>query len=216
MVSGMMETSLPLDSGFFGRPARLRRKYLHSGFVSFLHPALFALFRSASPNGMKKAVICWGICLLVVWPGAVAFGKNLEEKIVTRVDTAEVVLKHKALAIIATGMGRTPTPLGRGGKLVRRESGKPLNKDGLVEYELRFKAVQNYTGFKMSPIRATLTDRSVPEGVKGVRIFGEYNQVDALLPVPEPKKRKSFLPFGKKQKESEETSGSVTGSSPHP
>ena len=162
---------------------------------------------------MRKLIVFSGICLLV-WPGALASGSNLQEKAVTRVDSATVVAKHKALAIVATGMGRTPTPLGRGGKLVRRTSAKPLNKDGLVEYDLRFFAPPSYTGFKMKPIRATLTDHSVPEGAKGVRIFGEYNQVDALL--PEPKKRKGLSLFKKKQKESEETAGSVTGSSPHP
>ena len=162
---------------------------------------------------MKNLSVGFAVLLLAIWPG-VALASNLEEKIVTRVDTATIVKKGKALSIVATGMGRTPTPIGRGGKLVRRNSGKPLNKDGLVEYDLKFFAVPNYTGFKMKPIRATLTDRSVPDGAKGVLVYGEYNQVDALL--PEPKKRKGFLPFGKKQKESDETAGSVTGSSPHP
>jgi hypothetical protein len=45
----------------------------------------------------------------------------------------------------------------------------------------------------------------VPQGVKGVRIFGQFNEVDALLPIPEPKKPKSLLPFGKKPKEKTES-----------
>jgi hypothetical protein len=136
---------------------------------------------------------------------------------VTRVDTATAVLKGKTLTVAATGMGRTPTPIGRGGKLVRRNADRPLNKDGLVEYDLVFFAVPNYTGFKMKPISAKLADRSVPAGVKGARVYGEYNSYDALL--PESKKSKSLLPFGKKKQkdtESEETTGTITGASPHP
>jgi hypothetical protein len=164
---------------------------------------------------MKKAITIWAICVSVLSGIAVTPAATLEQKLVTRVDTATVVLKHKALTINATGMGRTPTPMGRGGKLLRRKSDRPLNKDGLVEYDLVFHAVPNYTGFKLKPIKAKVTDRSVPEGVKGVRVFGEYNQVDALLPVA--KTRKSWLPFRKKRyKESQETTGAITGSSPHP
>lgn len=163
---------------------------------------------------MKKAITIWGICVLVLGAIPIARAAGLEQKLVTRVDTATVSLKHKALTIDATGMGRTPTPMGRGGKLLRRKSDQPLNKDGLVEYDLVFNAVPNYTGFKLKPIKAKVTDRSVPEGVKGARVFGEYNQVDALL--PEAKTRKSWLPLGKKRtKESQEMSGAITGSSPH-
>jgi hypothetical protein len=164
---------------------------------------------------MKKAISVWGIGLLLLFGVAVTHGATLEQKLVTRVDTATVVLKHKALTVVATGMGRTPTPMGRGGKLLRRKTDRPLGKDGLVEYDLVFNAVPNYTGFKLKPIKAKVTDRSVPEGLKGARIFGEFNQYDALL--PEPTKRKSLLSFGKKrEKESQETTGAITGSSPHP
>jgi len=165
---------------------------------------------------MKNAIRVGGIGLLVLFGIAAAYGATLEQKLVTRVDTATAVLKHKALTVTATGMGRTPTPMGRGGKLVRRKTDRPLDKDGLVEYDLVFNAVPNYTGFKLKPIKAKVTDRSVPEGVKGARVFGEFNQYDALL--PEPTKRKSLLPsFGKKrQKQSDETTGAITGSSPHP
>ena len=164
---------------------------------------------------MRKTIIFVGLCLFVLWPAVPVFASNLEQKLVTRVDDAIVKFKHKTLTVTALGMGRTPTPMGRGGKLVRRNADHPVNKDGLVEYDLVFYAVPNYTGFKMKPIKATITDRSVPDGVKGARIFGEYNSFDALL--PEPKKSKGFLSFGKKkEKESPETTGAITGASPHP
>jgi len=165
---------------------------------------------------MKKAISVWGIGLLVLVGIAVTHGATLEQKLVTRVDTATVVLKHKTLTVVATGMGRTPTPMGRGGKLLRRKTDRPLDKDSLVEYDLVFNAVPNYTGFKLKPIKAKVIDRSVPEGLKGVRVFSEFNQYDALL--PEPTKRKSLLSsFSKKrEKQSQETTGAITGSSPHP
>ena len=165
---------------------------------------------------MRKTIVIAGVCLLVGWPVARALPASLEQKLVTRVDTATAVLKHNTLTVVATGMGRNPTPMGRGGKLIRRNSGRPLNKDGLVEYDLVFNGVPNYTGFKMKPIKAKVTDHSVPEGMKGVRIFGEYNSYDALL--PEPTKSKPLLSFGKKrhEKENGETAGAITGATPHP
>jgi hypothetical protein len=164
---------------------------------------------------MKKASITCGIGLLILCTAELGLGEAREQKPVTRVETATVVLKHRTLVIQATGMGRTPSAMGRAGKLVRRGAGN-LNKDGLLEYSLVFNAVANYTGFKMKPVKATYKEHSVPQGVKGVRIFGEYNEVDALL--PEAKPHKSLLPFGKKQHEepSGETAGSITGSNPKP
>jgi hypothetical protein len=164
---------------------------------------------------MKKGILACAIAFWILGPAGETSGGSLEQKIVTRVDTVTVALKGHSLAITATGMGRTPTPMGRGGKLLRRTSDRPLNKDGLVEYELVFNAVPNYAGFKMKPIRATLKDRSAPDGVKGVRVFGQYNQVDALIPPP--KQRKPLMSFGKKHdKSADETAGAITGSSPHP
>src|SRR5947199_10815822 len=125
---------------------------------------------------MNRAILVGAICLLVLSSGAEAFSASLEQKIVTRVDTVTVAKKGHNLVITATGMGRTPTPMGRGGKLLRRTSDRPVNKDGLVEYDLVFNAVPNYTGFKMKPIKVTLHDRSVPDGARGVRVFGQYNQ----------------------------------------
>jgi hypothetical protein len=164
---------------------------------------------------MKKAGIALGIWVLIWQAGAVALCATLEQRIVTRVDTATVSLRHRTMVIRATGMGKTPTAMGRGGRIVRRGAGG-LNKEGLLEYDLVFNGVPNYSGFKLKPIKASVTERSVPAGVKGARVFGEFNQVDALVPAP--KTRKLVLPFGKKRREDAtgETAGSITGSSPHP
>ena len=156
------------------------------------------------------------IWLIILCSSAISFSATLQERLVTRIDTVTVKLRGKHLSILATGMGRTPSAMGRGGRLLRRGADHVLNKDGLLEYDLVFNAVPNYSGFTMKPIKASFTERSVPEGIKGVRVFAEYNQYDALIEPP--KKRKSLLPFGRKRPDemSQQTSESITGSSPHP
>ena len=164
---------------------------------------------------MKNAAIVLGICLLLLWPVERVLSAARQQRLVARVDTAKVVLKGKTLTIQATGMGRTPSALGRGGWLVPRRPGV-LNKDGLLEYEMVFSGIANYTGFKLKPIKASHRERSVPAGVRGVRIFSEFNEKDALL--PESKPQKSLLPFGKKGEKVDrgEAAGSITGGTPTP
>ena len=163
---------------------------------------------------MKNAGIILGACLLLLWPVEALFSASRQQRLVARVDTATVVLKGKALAIRAIGMGRTPTALGRGGWLVPRQPGV-LNKDRLLEYEMVFAGDPSYAGFKLKPVKASHRERSVPAGVRGVRIFSEFNEKDALLPEAKPKK--SFMPFGKKgPKDKGEAAGSITGGTPPP
>jgi len=155
------------------------------------------------------------ICLLVLASSVVALAASREQQLVARVDEVVVVRKHKTLAIQTLGMGKTPSAMNRGGWLVRRGSGGP-NKEGLLEYDLFFNGVPNYSGFKLKPVRAKLNERNAPEGVKGVRIFGQLNQLDGLLPEVKPKEKKSLNPFHRKKKqEAGETAGSITAS-PHP
>ena len=164
---------------------------------------------------MKKAGIL-GVCLLLVWSAAEVFSASRPQRLVARVDTATVVLKGKSLTIHVLGMGRTPGGLGRGGWLVPKRPGV-LNKDGLLEYEMVFGGDPNYTGFKLKPVKASYRERSVPAGVRGVRIFSEFNEKDALI--PEPKKKKPLMPFGKKRekdKDTGEAAGSITGGTPPP
>src|SRR4051794_2227166 len=152
---------------------------------------------------MNKGIVVSLMVLLFLGTETLFSG---EQQIAIRVDTAKVALKHRTLAIQAIGMGKTPNMLGRGGWLVRRGAEGVLNKDGLLEYNLMFNGVPNYSGFKLQPIKANFHEHTVPQGVKGVRIFGQFNEVDALLPEPQPKKPKSLLPFRKKQQEEEEAS----------
>ncbi|HJT82083.1 MAG TPA: hypothetical protein VJ719_12880 [Chthoniobacterales bacterium] len=165
---------------------------------------------------MKNAAIILGICLLLVLPGNGVLSASRQQRLVARVDTATVVLKGKTLTIHATGMGRTPGALGRGGWLVPRRPGV-LNKDGLLEYDMVFGGKPDYTGFKLKPVKASHRERSVPPGVRGVRIFSEFNEKDALLPETKPEK-KPLLPFGKKREKVDkgEAAGSITGGTPTP
>ena len=166
---------------------------------------------------MKAGTRILIICLLVMSSGALALSaQQRQQQIVTRVDTANVTLKHGSLSIRAVGMGRTPSGMGRAGRLIPRGGNRALNKDGLLEYDLVFNGVANYSGFKLKPVSAKLKEHSVPQGVKGVRIFGEFNEVASLL--AQPTQKKSLLRFGKKPKgeRSEETTESITGASPHP
>ena len=161
----------------------------------------------------KKLGVIWLLVLAGSSPALASSSR--EQQIVTRVDDVLVVRKHKTLVIQALGMGRTPTTMDRGGWLVRRGSGGP-NKEGLLEYDLVFKAVPNYTGFKLKPVKAKLSEQNAPDGIKGVRIFGQFNQMDGLLPELKPAQKKSLNPFHKKKPEdTPETAGSIT-SSPHP
>jgi hypothetical protein len=45
-----------------------------------------------------------------------------------------------------------------------------------------------------------LKESSVPAGVKGVRVFAEFNHVDEMI--PEPKTKKGFFLFPRKRSES--------------
>jgi hypothetical protein len=163
---------------------------------------------------MKSAAIVLGICVLMLWPASRVLSDSRQQRMVARVDTVTVKPSGKTFTIHALGMGRTPSAMGRGGWLVPRRPGV-LNKQGLLEYEMVFNGVANYTGFKLKPVKATYHERSVPAGARGVRIFSEFNEMDALL--PEPKKKKSLIPFGKKRvKDTGETAGSITEGSPSP
>jgi hypothetical protein len=107
-------------------------------------------------------------------------------------------------------MGRTPTRFPRGGRLLRHNQERQLNSEGLLEYDLVFNQPAGYAGFNLQRVTAKLKEKSPPAGVKGVRVFGEYNHYDGLL--PEPKKKKSLLPSFRRHKEA----GAVTSGSPAP
>ena len=150
---------------------------------------------------MKTAAIGLVGALLILGSSDAAFGGSREQKLVTRVDTATAVLKGHTLVIKATGMARTNATMGKGCQLVPRSGKGVLNKDGFAEYNMIFSAMPGYTGFKMKPVSASFHDRSVAPGVKGARIFSEFNEYDARLPEPKKKTSRSLLPFGRKKQE---------------
>ena len=143
---------------------------------------------------MTAAVLI--IAGFISWIPASAAAKEHEQKIVTRIEHVTLMMKGRKMLVHADGMGRTRGTFGHGGQLVPRNSDHEPNKEGLLEYNLMFNAT-SYTGFDLKPIKASRTERSVPPGIKGVRVYSEYNHMDAM--VPEPKKRRGFQLFGRKK-----------------
>jgi hypothetical protein len=148
------------------------------------------------PISMKATLFAFFISLAIFLTPETGLCAGRNTKIVTRIDTVTAVIKGGTLTIHVEGMASTPSILGRGGELLKR--GQAPNKDGLLEYELVFNPPQkNYTGDALKPVKTTLKVSSVPAGVKGVRIYAEYNELDGMLPEPkqEPasKKKEPFL-----------------------
>jgi hypothetical protein len=153
------------------------------------------------------------IAILLLGASGLGLGASREEQMITRVDTVTVVLKGRTITIQAIGMCRSPSAMNRAGRLVRKGAQPVLNKDGLLEYNFVFNGVPGYTGFKLHPVKANLHERSLPVGVRGVRIFSQFNEADGLL--PEKKKSKPIFSFGKKGSKSSEETGS-SGGTPRP
>jgi hypothetical protein len=112
------------------------------------------------------------------------FCAKQESKMVTRIETVKATMKGGKLIIEVHGMARIGTGMGLGttGKLVRRGQNFAPNKDGLLEYELHFNPPGNYKEDKLNPVKADLTESSIPSGVKGVRVYAEYNELNGMLP----------------------------------
>jgi hypothetical protein len=137
------------------------------------------------PISMKATLFAFFISLAIFLTPETGPCATPGTKIVTRIDTVTAVMKGRTLTIHVEGMASTPSMLGRGGELLKR--GQAPNKDGLLEYELVFNPPQkNYTGDALKLVKTTLKVSSVPAGVKGVRIYAEYNELDGMLPEPKP------------------------------
>jgi hypothetical protein len=145
------------------------------------------------------------VVLAAMWsvPGTAICAQS-ETKIVTRIDLVAAALKGNKLTIRVFGMGTTSSRFSQGGKLVRRNPENQLNKEGLLEYNLVYKAPPNYTGFAMKRVSASLKESHVPAGVKGVRIFSEFNHVDEMLP-EQVQKKKGGLFHRKREAKTEES-----------
>jgi hypothetical protein len=148
------------------------------------------------PISMKATLFAFFISLALFLTPETGRCAGPGTKIVTRIDTVTAVMKGGTLTVRVEGMASTPSLLGRGGELLKR--GQAPNKDGLLEYELVFNPPQkNYTGDALKLVKTTIKVSPVPAGVKGVRIYAEYNELNGMLPEPkqEPasKKKEPFL-----------------------
>ena len=138
---------------------------------------------------MKTTVLAFLISPALLLTPSVGMCAQQDSKLMTRVEDVTARLKGKKLTIQAHGMASTPSFMGVGAHLLPHNGKHELNKDGLLEYDFYYKSPGNYSGDKLKPVKATLKETSVPPGVKGVRVFGEFNDMTGLL--PEPKKKKS-------------------------
>jgi hypothetical protein len=123
-----------------------------------------------------------------------------EEKIATRIDTVMVKMAHRKLLIEVSGMAPMKSLLRKSGRgrLLRRNADNLPNKEGLLEYELVSNPTPNYSG-TLKPVNASLKESSVPAGIKGVRVFAQYNHVDKMI--AEPTKKKGFQLFRRQKKD---------------
>ena len=136
---------------------------------------------------MRLTFLAMAIAAMCSLPGTGICAQS-ETKIATRIDIVGAMLKGNKLTIRVFGMGTTSSRFSQGGKLVRRNPDNQPNKEGLLEYNLVYKAPPNYTGFALKRVSASLKESHVPPGLKGVRIFSEFNHVDEMFPEPQKKK----------------------------
>lgn len=127
-------------------------------------------------------------------------------KIVIRIETVKAKMSGGNIIIDAVGMVRTGAMIRGGGELVRRNPNHVPNSDGLLEYEFHSEAPGDYKGDKLKSVKATLKESNVPAGVKGVRIYAQYNEKNGMLPASTkearaPKKKE----FASSREESVET-----------
>ena len=139
---------------------------------------------------MKATVLAFLISPALLLTPSVGTCAKQDSKLMTRVEDVTARLKGKKLTIQAHGMASTPSFMGVGAHLLPHNGKHELNKDGLLEYDFYYKSPGNYSGSRLKPVKATLKETSVPPGVKGVRIFGEFNDMTELLAEPKKKKKR--------------------------
>lgn len=136
------------------------------------------------PISLKATVFALVISLALFLSPEKGIGARSDTKIVVRIETATAQLKGRSLIVHASGMARTPASVTGGGELLRRNQKQQPNEEGLLEYELHFNPPANYSGDKLKRVKASLKESSVPAGVKGVRVYAQYNEMNAMLPAP--------------------------------
>jgi len=113
-----------------------------------------------------------------------------DSKLLTRIETVKARLRGRKLTVQAFGMASTPALIGLRAHLSPHNGNHEPNKDGLLEYDFYYKSPGDYSGDRLKPVKATLKEASVPPEVKGVRVFGEFNDMTRLFAEPRKKKKK--------------------------
>ncbi len=138
---------------------------------------------------MKVTLFVFIFALTFFLTREIAFCKKPELKKVTRIETVTVVKKGRKLVVRADGMAPTTMRLiGDNGELVRRSPEHQLNAEGLLEYDLCYVPPRKDRKDKFESVRGTLTENSVPEGVKGALVYAEFNQLKGLIAAPKEKR----------------------------
>lgn len=140
---------------------------------------------------MKATALAFLVSLALFLTPTTGTSAQQDSKLMTRVETVTVHLRGRKLTVHAFGMASTPSFIGLGAHLSPHNGSHELNKDGLLEYDFYYKAPANYTGSRLKPVKASLKESSIPLEVKGVRVFGQFNDVTQLLAEPKKKKKKS-------------------------
>jgi hypothetical protein len=140
------------------------------------------LLKSMTPS-LRAAVFTFFVLFALLLPPETGLCARADAKIVVRIETVSATFKGGTLVVHAVGMGRTPALMKGPGQLQRRNQKQQPNKDGIMEYELYYVPPANYSGDALKPVKATLRESNLPPGVKGVMIYGEFNEKSVMLPV---------------------------------
>jgi hypothetical protein len=144
------------------------------------------LLKSMTPS-LRAAVFTFLVLFALLLPPETGLCARADAKIVVRIETVSATFKGGTLVVHAVGMGRTPALMKGPGQLQRRNQKQQPNNDGIMEYELYYVPPANYSGDALKPVKATLRESNLPPGVKGVMIYGEFNEKSVMLPTQKEK-----------------------------
>ncbi len=140
---------------------------------------------------LKAVAFAFLLSLTLFLTRETGLGARADSKLVVRIETATATLKGGRIVIHVVGMGRTSAMIRGGGELLRHGQSTEPNKDGLLEYDLYYVPPRDYSGDKLKPVKASLVVSNVPPGVKGVRLYAEFNEINAMLPESKVKERRA-------------------------
>jgi hypothetical protein len=149
---------------------------------------------------LRATVLAFFVSIALFSTREMGIAAKADSKLVVRIETAKAVRKGGKIVIQVTGMGRTPAIVRGGGQLLHRGQKHEPNKDGLLEYDLNYVPPANYSGDALKPVKASLVESNIPPGVRGVRIYAEFNERDVMFPESQVKagkpKKEEFLGTG--------------------